>query len=74
MISLGGAGGKAEVEAYKINLPLTINDRQVLLDSVDLIKENLTKNENIYGNIGQDLVAKFDTLVINFEEMFILLK
>ena len=74
MISLGGAGGKAEVEAYKINLPLTINDRQVLLDSVDLIKENLTKNENIYGNIGQDLVAKFDTLIINFEEMFILLK
>lgn len=74
MISLGGAGGKAETEGYKINLPLTVNNRQVLLDSVDLIKENLTKNENIYGNIGQDLVSKFDTLILNFEEMFILMK
>ena len=69
--SVGGAGGKTEVEGYYVELPLTIKNNEVVLDSVQLITENLMDRDNVYGNIGQDLISRFDTLIINFEEMFI---
>ena len=70
--SLGGAGGKNEVDGYYVPLPLTVGEDELVIDSVQLLTENLMANrENIYGNIGQDLISKYDTLVINFEEMFI---
>ncbi|MGD1840810.1 MAG: aspartyl protease family protein [Thermonemataceae bacterium] len=73
-MSMGGAGGKIKAEGYYIQLPLTVGNKEVVLDSVQLLKENLVERDHIYGNIGQDLITKFDTLVINLEEMFLLMK
>ena len=73
-INMGGAGGKAMVDGYYIDLSLTVNNKEIVLDSVEVITESLINSEHIYGNIGQDLISKFDTLTINFEEMFIHLK
>lgn len=69
--SLGGAGGKTELDGYYIELPLTIDSKEIVLDSVQLITKNVQGQNDVYGNIGQDLISKFDTLVINFEQMFI---
>jgi hypothetical protein len=70
-ISFGGAGGKKEFDGYKINYTLSIEGEQVKLQDISLLKEKIKESETVYGNIGQDLVQKFDTMIINFDKMFI---
>jgi len=70
-ISFGGAGGKKEFDGYNIAYTFNIESKQVRLDSINLLKEKINKNETVYGNIGQDLIQKFDTMIINFDKMFI---
>ncbi len=70
-ISFGGAGGKKEFDGYKIDYTLSIEGEQVKLQDISLLKEKIKESETVYGNIGQDLVQKFDTMIINFDKMFI---
>lgn len=70
-ISFGGAGGKKEFDGYKIDYTLSIEGEQVKLQNISLLKEKIKESETVYGNIGQDLVQKFDTMIINFDKMFI---
>ncbi|WP_343669098.1 retropepsin-like aspartic protease [Chitinophaga sp.] len=69
-IRFGGAGGKTELEAYKIKHHFNIMEKDVVLDSVPVIKEKIS-NEMVYGNIGQDIIRQFKTMTINFDRMFI---
>jgi Predicted aspartyl protease len=70
-ISLGGAGGHITQKGYQVRFETKINDKPVVLDSVQLLTEKL-KDENYFaGNIGQDLIGKFEKMTINFEDMFI---
>lgn len=70
-INFGGAGGTIEVEGFIINQTFTINNTEVEIDSIHLLKNKLDEDETVYGNIGQDLITKFDTLTLNFSKMFI---
>lgn len=70
-ISLGGAGGKREFDGYNIDYTFNIGEKQIRLEDISLVKEKIEENETVYGNIGQDLIQKFDTMIINFDKMFI---
>ena len=70
-LTIGGAGGNKTKKGYYVSFKTTVNGQPVVLDSVQLFKESL-KNDNYFpGNIGQDLIKKFDKMTINFESMFI---
>lgn len=69
-IRFGGAGGKTELEAYKIKHHFNIMEKDVVLDSVPVLKEKIN-NELVYGNIGQDIIRQFKSMTINFDKMFI---
>lgn len=70
-ISLGGAGGKSEFEGFKIGYTFKIGDKKVTLKNISLFKGKIEDDETGYGNIGQDLIQQFDTLILNFDQMFI---
>ncbi|MDM8159700.1 retropepsin-like aspartic protease [Labilibaculum sp. K2S] len=70
-ISFGGAGGRKEFDGYNIDYILNIGGEQVKLQNISLLKEKIKESETVYGNIGQDLIQKFDTMIINFDKMFI---
>ncbi len=70
-ISFGGAGGTKEFEGYNIDFTFNIGEEQIKLQNINLVKEKIKESETVYGNIGQDLIQKFDTMIINFDKMFI---
>ncbi len=70
-INFGGAGGKKEFDGYIIDYTLNIGGKQVKLEKISLLKEKIKESETVYGNIGQDLIQKFDTMIIDFDQMII---
>ncbi len=70
-ISFAGAAGEKEFDGYTIDYTLNINDKQVKLDGISLFKKKIEESETVYGNLGQDLIQKFDTMIINFDKIFI---
>jgi hypothetical protein len=42
-----------------------------VLDSVDVFKEKIYPDEKYYGNLGQDFIAKFSKIILNFDNMYI---
>lgn len=73
-INFGGAGGQSEFEGYRIDYTFQIGEKEVTLKEIPLLKEKIKVSETVYGNIGQDLIQRFDTLTLNFEKMFIKLE
>lgn len=73
-ISLGGAGGNKTFDGCNINYSLTVMDTPITLENISLLKEQINHKEMVYGNIGQDLIQKFDTMILNFDQMFICFK
>lgn len=69
-IGMGGAGGKAEYDGFKINHTFTILGKPISLKNVSLLKNKINK-EMIYGNIGQDVIRQFNKMTLNFDQMFI---
>lgn len=70
-ISFGGAGGHVELDGYVIDFPIIVNEKEVVLTNIHCLKEKISNRETAYGNIGQDLIQQFDTLILNFNSMFI---
>ena len=70
-MSFGGAGGRMEFEGYTIDHTFNVSGKPVKLENISLLKEKIRESETVYGNIGQDLIKKFDTMIINFNGMFI---
>lgn len=71
-IRFGGAGGNTQVDGYNVNFELRINGSIVNVDSVSVIPKLIKASDQFsYGNIGQDLISKFEKMVLNFEKMFI---
>lgn len=70
-ISFGGAGGKSEFEGYKIDYTFYVGDKEVNLKNISLLKEKIKEDETVYGNIGQDLIQQFNSMTLNFDQMFI---
>lgn len=70
-LTIGGAGGSVTKKGYVITFKTRINDQPFVMDSIELFKEPLTDETYFAGNIGQDIIKKFDKMTINFESMFI---
>lgn len=69
-ISMGGAGGKAEYDGFKVNHTFHILGKEIPLKGISLLKSKINK-ENVYGNMGQDVIRQFNTMTLNFDQMFI---
>ena len=68
----GGAGGKVAVKEYILsNFPLQIGKHKTSLDKIPVTLEEYGFNKYFDGNLGQDVFLKFNTLIINFENMYI---
>lgn len=70
-ISFGGAGGVRKVNGYNINFSFNISGKNLTLDNISLASEEFRNEQGIYGNIGQDLISKFNAMILNFEKMLI---
>jgi predicted aspartyl protease len=71
-IGLGGAGGNKKIKGYVVSFVPIINNTKVVLDSVDLMIEPFVDADKyFYGNIGQDLISEYETMIINFDKMFV---
>jgi predicted aspartyl protease len=70
-IRFGGAGGSVEFEGYVINHTFNNLGKQITLQDIQLLKEEIKENETVYGNIGQDLIRQFNTMTLNFDQMYI---
>jgi predicted aspartyl protease len=68
----GGAGGNVEVNEYMLfNFPMTIGVHQFSLEKIPVTMEEYWFNAYFDGNLGQDVFMKFNSLIINFENIYI---
>jgi predicted aspartyl protease len=68
----GGAGGIVEVKEYILsNFPLSIATHKTSLDKIPVTLDEYDFNKYFDGNLGQDVFIKFNSLIINFENMYI---
>jgi predicted aspartyl protease len=70
-VHFAGAGGKKEFDGFRITVDLTVGDKQVTLKDIKLLKEQVKDSETAYGNIGQDLIGKFNKMTLNLDRMFV---
>ncbi|WP_268224700.1 hypothetical protein [Sinomicrobium oceani] len=70
-VTIGGAGGLISKKGMYITFTPEIGQKQISMDSVIVLREALKKDNPYLGNIGQDLMAKFEKVTFNFEDMFI---
>ena len=70
-VSFAGVGGVQEFDGFVINHTFNILGKEVTLKKIILLKDKIKDEETSYGNIGQDLIRKFDIMILNFDQMFI---
>lgn len=72
--SFGGAGGSITKKGVYITFTPEINGKKATLESVIVLKEPLKEDNHFLGNIGQDFIRQFDTMILNFEQTYLLLE
>lgn len=72
-MKVGGAGGVAENKIYEINdFKLTIGSKTVTLPKISVHIDPIPNTtEKFYGNLGQDIIAQFPEMILNFESMYL---
>ncbi len=73
VVQRGGAGGMVETEVYTLPaFNIYIGNKKVELTNINVLTKNIDEGgDKFYGNIGQDLISKFDEMILNFEDMYI---
>lgn len=68
---IGGAGGIVSRKIYmQPRLDLTVGDMTATLTNVAIFPEKMgTDIDQLYGNLGQDLVAQFHSFTLDFSRM-----
>lgn len=65
-------GGARTTVVYRLPLvEITIGSSIARLENPGIDTKNNTTFENVYGNIGQDLIGQFDEMTLNFKNMTI---
>ncbi len=72
--SFGGAGGYITQKGVYTTFIPELNGKKIPLDSIIVLKEPLKEDNHYLGNIGHDFINKFDKMILNFEEMYLLLE
>lgn len=71
-ISFGGAGGAKGFKGYNIDYKFEYNGKNITLEKVSVLKESIGESRSsVYGNIGQDLIKKFNRMTMNFNQMIL---
>lgn len=76
-VTTAGVGGARTIPAYRLpEAKLTLGETAVTLNGVDVYTQAITDEEenDLFCNIGLDLLGQFDEYVINFRMMSLLLK
>ncbi len=66
-----GAGGYMEFTGFIIDHDFRIAGKIVSMKGIQLLKNKIDDGEKVYGNIGQDFIRQFETMIINFDKMFV---
>ncbi|MDP4129301.1 MAG: aspartyl protease family protein [Bacteroidota bacterium] len=68
----GGAGGVQKKEVYVLPaLHLSLQDKKITMDSIDVLTQKIFPDERFYGNLGRDFADNFEELIFNFQYMYI---
>lgn len=68
----GGAGGITAIDIYELpGFDLTIGSSNASLTNLPVILTERSFTKNRDGNLGQDVLTKFNELVINFKYMYV---
>jgi len=69
----GGAGGASITSKHYVlkNTQLKIGGYELMLPSIFVTHEKIKSSENYDGFIGQDVLMHFNTLILNFEDMYL---
>ena len=71
-MEFGGAGGSQKKDVYVLrNFHADLAGTPVILDSVTVLTKKIYPGERFYGNLGQDFMANFSELILNFRYMYI---
>ena len=72
-VKVGGAGGVTQQEIYRLDsLTLGIGHQTVTLPNIDVhINPIPNTKEFFYGNLGQDIIARFNEMILNFGDMYV---
>ena len=75
MVETGGAGGSVKTLDYILpTINLKIGEKKIELKDVAIHTTPSFKGQKYNGNIGQDVIAQFDEMVLNFEYMYLAFK
>ncbi|QED36593.1 hypothetical protein FK178_02185 [Antarcticibacterium arcticum] len=67
----GGAGGETLKKGYFTSFSPRVHGHTIKIDSVTVFSEKIDPDNPYLGNIGQDFIAKFSKMTINFDQMFV---
>ena len=71
-IQIGGAGGIQKKDVYILpEFTVYLENKKVTIDSVAVHTEKIYPKEKYYGNLGQDFIARFNEMILNFTDMYI---
>jgi len=71
-VHYGGAGGSLKKQVYILpKLHLTLGNKTVIIDSISVLTKKIYPKEKFYGNLGQDMMRKFNEIVFNFKYMYV---
>ncbi|WP_192348732.1 retropepsin-like aspartic protease [Algoriphagus sp. Y33] len=69
-VQFGGAGGHDTFPGYQIDFKIRVNDVPLLFPKTTVLTESRNEKwKHVYGNIGQDLIVRFGSMVLDFENM-----
>ncbi|GHC60819.1 retropepsin-like aspartic protease [Ulvibacter litoralis] len=72
-IQLGGAGGVINYQGFHFPHTIDAFDKKITLETILLI-DMKQKHHRIMGNLGQDYLGQFGTMILNFRSMHISLQ
>jgi hypothetical protein len=67
----GGVAGIEEYTGYLIDHTFNVSGKEVTLNGIQLLTKKIHHDESSYGNIGHDLISKFNSMTLNLHKMFI---
>lgn len=74
-LQTGGAGGYTSVEGYLLDtVNISIASSSATIYDIQLFPERLGETDKLDGNLGQDYIKQFDTLVISFKYSSLIFK
>lgn len=75
-IGVGGAGGSKRIKTFEFsNFQIIMGGKEVNLEKVSVLSENMLEDkDHLYGNLGQDVIAQFDSMTLNFRTMSLIFK